>query len=150
VRIEGEALVEDRHRSFIRRLAAARSVLKVEQPVGLGIEAQERDRGRAVVAQKLAVEAEELAEEPQQRPVKRPVKLLFPSVRVGGVARVRVAQRLVEPDDQVPARRRASEEVVSNAKLAEQLVCGLPVGAPITVGEEGEQLGSFCVGAAPV
>lgn len=142
--------MEDRDGRYIGGLATARSVLEVEQPVGLGIEAKERDGGRAVVAQQLAVEAEQLAEEAQQRPVKRPVELLLPVVGVGGVASVRVAQRLVEPDDQVPSARGASEEVVSHTELAEQLVRRPPVGAPIAVGEQGEQLARFGVGAALV
>lgn len=97
MRIKSKPLVEDGDGRFIRRLATTRRVLKVEQPIGFGIEAQERDGGRAVVAQKLAVEAEELAEEAEQGTVKRPVKVLLPGVGVGGVAGVRVAQRLVEP-----------------------------------------------------
>lgn len=50
----------------------------------------------------------------------------------------------------MPASLRASEEVVSDAKLGEKLVRWLPVGAAIAVSEEGEHFASFCVGAALV
>lgn len=58
VRIEGEAFVEDGYREFIRGLSTARCVLEVEEAIGLGVEAKERNGRLAVVAQELAIEAE--------------------------------------------------------------------------------------------
>lgn len=63
---------------------------------------------------------------------------------------MRIAKRVSEPEDEVPATLRASEEMVSDAELGEELMSRLPVSQAIAVSEEGEELGSFRVGAALV
>jgi len=111
-------------------------VLEVEKAVGLGVEAEVRDGGLPLVVGELAVEAEELAEEAEESAVEGAEEGGLPGGGGSGLAGVRVEERLSEPEDEVPTRVAAGEEVVAEAELAEELVNGLPGPQAIAVEED--------------
>ena len=149
-RIESEPLVEDDGGERVELGATARGVLQVEEAVGLGVEAEERDGRSAVGLAELAVEAEQLAKEASKSAVERAEKGLFPGVGGGLVPGVRVEERSSEPEDEVPAGVTAGEEVVADAELGEKLVHRLPGPLSVAVEEDGVKLDGFGIAAARV
>ena len=149
-RIESEPLVEDDGGERVELGATARGVLQVEEAVGLGVEAEERDGRSAVGLVELAVEAEQLAKEASKSAVERAEKGLFPGVGGGLVPGVRVEERSSEPEDEVPAGVTAGEEVVADAELGEKLVHRLPGPLSVAVEEDGVKLDGFGIAAARV
>jgi hypothetical protein len=101
--IESEPLVEDDGRERVELGATARGVLEVEEAVGLGVEAEERDGRSTVGLVERAVEAEQLAKKASKSAVERAKKGLFPGVGGGLIPGVGVEERSSEPEDEVPA-----------------------------------------------
>ena len=149
-RVEREPLVEDDGGRFVVLGATAGGVLEVEKAVGLGIEAKERNGGISLGCSQLAVEAEQLAEEAQKRPVEGPEEGRLPGGGLGAIPSVRVPQGGGEPEDEVPVRIVASEEVMGDVELGELAVDREPGSLSVAVGEGGVELDGFCVAAAGV
>jgi len=148
--IEGEPVVEDDGGRLVVFRAATGGVLEVEKAVGLGIEAKKRNGGISLRCGELAVEAEQLAEEAEKRAIEGPEEGGLPRGGLGAIPSVGVRQRGGEPEDEVPVRVTASEEVVGDVELREELVDGPPGPLAIAVHEGGVELGGFGIAAARV
>ena len=149
-RVEREPLVEDDGGRIVVFGATTGGVLEVEKAVGLGIEAKERNGGISLRCSQLAVEAEQLAEEAEKRAVEGPEEGRLPGGGQGAIPSVGVLQGGGEPEDEVPVRVAASEEVVGDVELGELAVDREPGSLSVAVSEGGVEFDGLCIAAACV
>ena len=142
--------MEDDGGRFVLFGATAGGVLKVEETVGLGVEAKERNGGISLRCGQLALDAQQLAEEAKESAVEGPEEGRLPGSGLGAIPSVGVLQGGGEPEDEVPVRVVASEEVVSDVELDELAVDRLPGSLPVAVSEGGVELDGFGVAAARI